>query len=205
MDSSIFKLVENAFCMIFMAGISTVTVQQYYQTFFEKKKITATVWGMLGAYFLWQIASMQGMPAFPAWLRLFISVGSVIIVSYAVKGSWFQKIVFAIIYNAIWMLSELLTGCFFMALNVDYASQNLFGSMFSKLFLLVLVKVLQRFFFHDAVRELSWRYNVMLMSLPVGSMFFAYHMFMISSKIEEVYYIRVSFILIVIILLVYRS
>lgn len=188
--------------MLFMAGISTVTVWQYFQTFFEKKERTAVVYSILGAYFLWQMMSMQGMPTFPSWLRLLISVGAVVIIGYSVNGSWFQKIVFAIIYNAIWMLSELLAGCFLLVFEIDYASQNLFGSMVSKLFLLIFVKLLQRFFSHDAVRELSWYYNVMLMSLPMGSMFIAYHLFMVSSKIEEVKYVRVSLLLFVVILIV---
>lgn len=188
--------------MLFMAGISTVTVQQYFQTFFEKKKINAVICGIWGAYFFWQVASMQGMSTFPAWLRLIISVGFVIIVSYAVKGSWFQKVVFAVIYNAVWMLSELLTGCFMLVMDVDYTSQGLVGSIFSKIFLLLLVKGLQRFFFQDAIQELSWNYNAMLMSLPIGSMFMAYHLFTISGKINEVKYVRVSLVLFVVILIV---
>lgn len=185
-----------------MAGISTLTVRQYFQIFFEKKKRTLLVWGMEGAYFFWQILSMLGMPTFSTWLRLLLSVVSVTIISFNVKGSIIRRSVFAIIYNAIWMLSELLAGCFFLAVNVDYHAQSLAGSMISKLLLLVLVIVLKRFFSHDAVRELPWNYNAMLLSLPTGSMFMAYHLFVLSSKVEEVQYILVSFVIAIIILIV---
>lgn len=188
--------------MIFMAGISTFTIQQYFQTFFQKKKQAVSTWGICVAYFLWQILSMQSMPTFPAGIRLFISVVSVIIVSFNVVGRLLPKILFSIIYNAIWMLSELMAGCFFMVLNVNYISLDLAGSLFSKLFLLIIVMVLGRFFSHEAVQQLPWKYNAMLMSLPLGSMFIAYHLFMISSKINEVQYIIVSFITVFVMLIV---
>lgn len=185
-----------------MAGISTLTVRQYFQIFFEKKKRTILVWGIEGAYFFWQILSMLGMPTFPMWLRLLFSVVTVIIISFNVKGSIIRRSVFAIIYNAIWMLSELLAGCFFLAVNIDYLAQSLAGSMISKLLLLALVIVLKRFFSHGAVQELPWNYNAMLLSLPAGSMFMAYHLFVLSSKVEKVQYILVSFVIAIIILIV---
>lgn len=201
-NSENLKFIGNIFCIIFMAGISTLTVQQYFQIFFEKKKRTILVWGIEGAYFVWQIASMLGMPTFPMWLRLLLSVVSVTIISFNVKGSIIRRGVFAIIYNAIWMLSELLAGCFFLAINVDYLSQNLAGSMISKLFLLVLVIVMKRFFSHDGVQELPWNYNAMLLSLPTGSMFIAYHLFVIIGKINNMDYIVVSFAIVIVILVV---
>ncbi|MCI8408503.1 MAG: sensor histidine kinase [Lachnospiraceae bacterium] len=202
MNSEDLKFIGNIICIIFMAGISTLTVRQYFQIFFEKKKRTMLVGAIEGAYFFWQILSMLGMPTFPMWLRLLLSVVSVTIISFNVKGSMIRRSVFAIIYNAIWMLSELLAGCFFMAVNVDYLAQSLAGSMISKLFLLILVIVLKPFFSHDAVQELPWNYNAMLLSLPTGSMFMAYHLFVLSSKVEEVKYILVSFVIAIIILIV---
>lgn len=202
MNSEDLRFIGNIICIIFMAGISTLTVRQYFQIFFEKKKRTMLVGAIEGAYFFWQILSMLGMPTFPMWLRLLLSVVSVTIISFNVKGSMIQRSVFAIIYNAIWMLSELLAGCFFMAVNVDYLAQSLAGSMISKLFLLILVIVLKPFFSHDAVQELPWNYNAMLLSLPTGSMFMAYHLFVLSSKVEEVKYILVSFVIAIIILIV---
>lgn len=202
MNSTNLKLIGNILCIIFMAEISTLTVRQYFQIFFKKKKRTAFVWGIEGIYFFWQIASMQGMPILHAWSRLLLSVGFVMMISFNVYGSIFRRSVFAIIYNAIWMLSEVLTGYLLMVLNVDYFPQNLTGSMISKLFLLILVMVLKCFFSHEVVQELPWNYNAMLLSLPTGSMFIAYHLFVISSKVEETQYIRVSFVIAIIILIV---
>lgn len=202
MNSENLKLIGNVFCIIFMAGISTLTVWQYFQIFFEKKIRTVFVWGIEGVYFLWQIVSMHGMPTFLTWLRLLISVVFVMMVSFSVKGSMFQRSVFAIIYNAIWMLSEVLTGYFLMVFNVDIIVQNLVGSMISKLLLLALVIVLKVFFSHGVLQELPWNYNAMLLLLPTGSMFMAYHLFVLSSKVEEVQYILVSFLIAIIILMI---
>lgn len=176
-----------------MAGISTLTVQQYFQTFFESRKKTVLVWGIWGIYFLWQIVSMQEISEFPVWLRLGISIIFVIIAAFNVDGSLFGKAVFAIIYNVIWMLTESLTGYFFMMIDMDYASQELVGSMVSKLLLLMLVKILQKFFYYEGVRKLSWKYNVMFMLIPAGSLFVSYHLFIVSSKINERGYVFFSF------------
>lgn len=202
MNSVNLQLIGNVFYIIFMAGISTLAVWQYFQIFFEKKIRTLLVWGIEGAYFVWQIVSIQGMPTFSTWLRLLISVVFVMIVSFNVKGSMLQRSVFAIIYNAIWMLSEVLTGYFLMVLNVDVIVQDLVGSMVSKLLLLVLVIVLKVFFSHGVMQELPWNYNAMLLLLPTGSMFMAYHLFVLSSKVEEVRYILVSFLIAIIILMI---
>ena len=203
MNSENLQLIGNVFCIIFMAGISTLAVWQYFQIFFEKKIRTLLVWGIEGVYFLWQIVTMQGIATtLHTWLRLLISVVFVMMVSFNVKGSMLQRSVFAIIYNAIWMLSELLTGCFFLVINVDFVVQYLVGSMISKLLLLVLVIVLKHFFSHGVMQELPWNYNAMLLLLPTGSMFMAYHLFVLSSKVEEVQYILVSLLIAIIILIV---
>lgn len=41
------------------------------------------------------------------------------------------------------------------------------------------------FFRHDNVRDFSWKHNGILMMIPLGSMFFSYHLFILSAKSEE--------------------
>lgn len=197
-----FKLLVNMLCLLFMAGISTFTVQQYFQIFFKKKKKTLKEWGILAVYFLWQMISMQSMPNLSAWIRLGISVGFVLMIGYNVGGKWFQKSVFSIIYNAVWMLCELLTGCFFMVIGVDFVLYNTAGSIISKLFFLLIIKMLQIIFSQEGVRKLYWYYNAILMFLPVGSMFVAANLFIMSSKIHEEKYIKMSIVSLVTILIV---
>lgn len=61
-----------------MAGISTLTMQEFFQTFFEKKKRAVVVWGVWLAFFLCQIVSMKSMQIFPEWLWLCISATFVV-------------------------------------------------------------------------------------------------------------------------------
>ena len=64
-------------------------------------------------YCIWQILSLVIFEDIKAWVRLFFSIVFVIIVSACFIGDFIGKLVFAIIYNAIWMLGELLTGAVF--------------------------------------------------------------------------------------------
>lgn len=136
-------------------------------------------------YFMWQVLSMRLTVFFPAWVRLMVSIFSVIIIGFNFNGNFMGHSVFAIMYNAIWMLGELLTGCFFLLLGISIENHEMEGSVLSKILLLIFVKALQCFFKHKAVSELSWKENAMLMMLPVGSMFIAHHMFTMSYKIGE--------------------
>ncbi|MBQ3514393.1 MAG: hypothetical protein IJA32_11465 [Lachnospiraceae bacterium] len=132
---------------------------------------------------------------FPAWVRLMVSIFSVIIIGFNFNGNFMGRSVFAIMYNAIWMLGELLTGCFFLLLGISIENHEMEGSVLSKILLLIFVKALQCFFKHKAVSGLSWKENAMLMMLPVGSMFIAHHMFTMSYKIGEMVGIGTSLFL----------
>ena len=135
---------------------------------------------------MWQILSMSFTDFFPAWLRLIVSIFSVIITGFNFNGNFLGRCIFAIMYNAIWMLSELLTGCFFLLFGISIENYGMEGSILSKILLFMFVKALQCFFKHKAVSGLSWKENAKLMILPVGSMFIAHHMFTMSNKIGEV-------------------
>lgn len=196
-----FQIVWNVVCIVIMAGISTIAVQEYFLTFFEKKKKSIGVWVILVAYFFWQIVSMKNLQVLSSRMRLCISVIFVVVLSVTVVGSLVGKLVFAIIYNAIWMFSETIIGCLFIMFHIDYLANELYGSILSKMLLLLLIKVLQRFFSYQTMRELSWKNNAMLILLPMGSMFIVHYSFVITNKLgrEQCSFIPLVFAVIVLI------
>ena len=97
-------------------------------------------------YCIWQILSLVIFEDIKAWVRLFFSIVFVIIVSACFIGDFIGKLVFAIIYNAIWMLGELLTGAVFLIIGLSLAEHHIFRFCVIKILLLLLIRVLQLFF-----------------------------------------------------------
>lgn len=168
---------------VILAILSTYLIFEYYKIFFElegncvRNKVIASL------YCGWQIMSLFVFENITAWFRLILSVVFVIFVSVCFVGAFAGKLVFAIIYNAVWMLGELLVGSFFLVVGLDIAKYEILGSIISKVLLLVLIKSLQLFFKHENMSILSWKDNALLMLFPMGSMFFTYHLFILSDRV----------------------
>lgn len=168
---------------IILAALSAYVVYMYYFIFFERKENNIQAVCLFGIYFVWQLLSFDALGWLPAWLRLVFSVVLVIVVSVCYHGQTLEKIVFAVIYNAVWMLAELLTGSIFLFSGLSLEKYGILGSFVSKLMLLIIILLLHYFFRHHSVRVLSWKDHALLMLIPAGSMFFTYHMFSLSAKI----------------------
>lgn len=76
------------------------------------------------------------------------------------------------------------------------------GSLLSKLIALILILCLKRFFHNENMRNISNRYNFILLLIPIGSMFVVYNIFMISVGMSQKKYIKESWTSLIIILLI---
>lgn len=161
----------------FIEGLSALVVWEYFTTFFEKRNIKGVVIYIWLIFFSWQMMITFPFADCPAWGKTIVGVVLVAICSIFVCGDILGKIVFSILYAAIWMLGELLTGSFLLMLKIPLSAYNMLGIILSKIILLILVKAIQLFFRNNAIRELSWKMNVKLMLLPIGSMYIGYHIF----------------------------
>lgn len=173
---------EEIIFNIILAVLSTYAVYEYFGIFFELKHYEKKGKIMACLYAIWQMLSLSDLAGFPAWLRLMISIGFVIAVGFCFCGDCFGKFVFAVIYNAVWMLGEVLIGAFFFVLGLSIEKYDIWGSFLSKLLLIVIIKLLRCFFQRASVSTLSWKENALLMVMPVGSMFFTYHLFNLTNK-----------------------
>lgn len=187
---------------IFLAVLSAYIVFEYYKTFFEMKSERVRVIVIALIYMGWQIISMPSVSNIHAIVRLLLSIFFVAFIGCGFKGSFIGKNVFAIIYNAMWMFGELLVSAFFLNNGISFEEHDLLGSCLCECILLILVKLLAIFFRHDSVRDFSWKYNGILMMIPLGCMFFSYHLFILSAKSEEKSDLWISVIAFVILLIV---
>lgn len=170
---------------LLIAGVSALGVIEYFKTFFEKKSRKTDICVIWMLYTIWQFLVTYVMTSRPAWMLMLLSILFVLITSCFFCGDKGGKIVFSILYIAIWMLVESITGCLFLLLDVSIEEYMFIGSVASKVLLLIFVKVLQLFFHNEVVCELSWKTDMILMLLPVGSMFLAYQIFMADYRLEQ--------------------
>ncbi|MDD6072556.1 MAG: GHKL domain-containing protein [Clostridiales bacterium] len=170
---------------LLIAGLSALLVIEYFKTFFEKRSVKAVGGLVWASYYIWQILATYGMSNYPVWTRLLLSIVFVILTSCFFYGDYLGKILFSVLYIAIWMLGECLTGGAFLLLGIPIEVHVLAGSIASKGFLLIFVKALQLFFHNKVIRELSWKNNIALMFLPVGSMFLVQHIFAAEYELNQ--------------------
>ena len=163
--------------------LSSYVVYEYYRVFFEVKKNSILVKGMLIAYVVWQMISMPSLFNIPAVVRLVLSISFVFLIGICFDGPRVVKVVFAIIYNAIWVFSELLVSSFFLMEKIDISENSTLGAIICEAYLLLLVKLLQLFFKHGSMRNFSWKYNGILMMIPIGFTLFSYQLFLLCSKV----------------------
>ena len=177
---------------IILAILSTYLIYEYYKTFFDIHKTRIISKIFLSIYCIWQVLSLA-VVNIPAWFRLILSILFVLLTSFCFVGEIWGKVIFAIIYNTVWMLSELLIGAVFLVAGLSITEYGELGSVLSKLLLLGMVKLLQYFFLHDSVNIFSWKENAMLMVIPVCSMFFSHHLFTLTYKAGTANDIVISF------------
>ncbi len=187
---------------IILAILSTYLICEYYAIFFQKDGRELVRKMVIILYCIWQIASLTILGGIPSWLRLIVSILFVAVVGVCYVGDLLGKIVFAVIYNAVWLLSELLTGSFFLLVRLPVAEYELLGSAISKLVLLFLIVMLKKFYGNDNMNILSWKDNARLMILPIGSMFFTYHLFSLSARTGTQGDVIISLVAFVLILIV---
>lgn len=169
----------------FVAGLSALVIMEYFKTFFEKKDIKAMGCFAWLIFYAGQMLETYGMSDYPIWSRMVLSIVFVAGISCFFYGDFWGRIVFSILYIAIWVLGESLTGCIFLMFGISIDSNILAGSIASKIILLLFVKVLQLFFYNSTVRVLSWKMDMVLMFLPVGSMFLVYHIFVTEYELSK--------------------
>ena len=187
---------------LLMSCFSAWILKEYLDTFLIKAKTnwkTIAIWGF---FILWQVCSTLNIIKLPDYDILVISVFAVLFVSLNYEGRFFRKTVFTLVYNSIWMLTEILLVFIFIAIGLDYGAQELLGSLLSKVFLFVIVEALKYFFGNEKIKELPHSYNMILVLIPLGSMFVVYTSFFMSANSQRSFSVLWSFASLVIMLFI---
>ena len=197
-----FRYFGGACADLLLTLISIVILKIYFETFFEQDKR-----GIIGEffwifYFMWQFI-LGRRNVLPAYINVMINVFLVSMLCInTYEGGILQKIVFSVLINTIWMLAEFLVGYMFVLCGIHYMVPQFWGSLFSKLFTLFMIICLKKFFQNENVKDLSNKYNITLLLIPIGSMFVVYNTFMLSVDINKKVHIKESLTSLIIILLI---
>lgn len=156
----------------------------YFDIFFERQLHKARTVGGLAGFSIWQLAILY-INIFPVYINISITIVVVLIAVLAIyKGQFWNKIFFVITFNAIWMLVENLCRFILLFVSEEYASNQLLGSILSKVLMILVIKALKKVFTDDEIKNLPPSYNIMLVLIPIGSIYIMNNIFMIGFKVK---------------------
>lgn len=189
-----FEIFGRQVTELFVVFLSVAILKIYFETFFipHSKQGRSLFWWL--GYIIWQVI-ISRINVLPGYINVLISLVLVTMIAItAYEGHFLQKVVFAVLINAIWMLVELLIGYLFIlsGIHIFYNIPQVLGSLLSKLLTLLFIIGLNRFYKNENIRNLSKKNNMILLLIPIGSMFVVYNIFALSVEIENRKHIRGS-------------
>lgn len=149
---------------------------EYFKIFFERKNMKGIFLYIYSICIFTQIVQSY-IPDRFAYCRIILACGGWIISSLFFVGGIGEKIIFSLLLVAMSMFGEALVGCAVLAFGIGEEKQGDIWGVVTYFVLLMIVEILKRFFKNEMVCELSWRTNLKMMILPIGSMFLAHRIF----------------------------
>ena len=180
---------------IIIVFLAVIILKNFFGIFLKPKKMNIIIFINWICYIIWQVILSKNN-ALPGYVNIAISIFLMsIICIFAYEGSSLQKIVFSLLINAMWMLIEFLVGYVFVVceIHIYYKIPQVVGSLVSKLLMLILILVLRKFFANENIITIPNKYHMLLLTIPIGSMFVVYNIFAISLIANNKKYIGVSF------------
>lgn len=149
---------------------------EYFKIFFERKNMKGI---FLYIYFISVFVqfALRYVPDDMAYIRLITTILFLFTISFFYIGGMGEKIVFSLLFAAMSMFGEAIVGCAVLAFGIEKEKQGDIWGIVTYFILLIIVKVLQWFFKNESIYQLSWKTNLKMMILPIGSMFLAHRIF----------------------------
>ncbi len=173
---------------ILLSGFSLYLFYSYFDIFFEigNEKISLI---MGAAVFLaWQLV-VPNNSMLPVYVNIGITTIVTMLAALAIyDGQFWKKCIFAVSFNAIWMLIEILSGdllLIYCKQLTELQEMERLGSFVSKLLFLFVIISLKMVFMNDDIKDLSVKYSLMLVLIPTGSIFIMNNIFTLCYKVNS--------------------
>lgn len=160
----------------------------YFDMFFTKKKKKIILVTGYSIFIMWQLILLNAN-ILPVYINISITIVITFISAMLVYegGSW-NKCIFTLAFNAIWMMIETVSGYVLSIFGnhfIHSQAYEILGSVISKLLLLLLIFALKKVFLADGITEFSVKYSIMLILIPIGSIYVMNEIFLFSYKIND--------------------
>ena len=160
----------------------------YFDIFLKRRK--RTVLSMIGLviFMAWQF-EMSSVNLLPAYGNIIVTIITTLFaVAQIYEGKFWNKCIFTIAFNAIWMLIETISGNILLTYCCEFTdlqALGTLGSFTSKIVFMIAITALKRVFTKDEIKELPVRYSFMLVLIPIGSIYIMNNIFMLGYKLQS--------------------
>lgn len=160
----------------------------YFDIFLKRRK--RTVLSMIGLviFMAWQF-EMSSVNLLPAYGNIIVTIITTLFaVAQIYEGKFWNKCIFTIAFNAIWMLIETISGNILLTYFCEFTdlqALGTLGSFTSKIVFMIAITALKRVFTKDEIKELPVRYSFMLVLIPIGSIYIMNNIFMLGYKLHS--------------------
>lgn len=175
----------------------------YFRVFFREKRESFQVLIGITVVVIWQLGILDIIQTLPAIGNVCLAVGVIIFAASSVfEGKIWVKSFFAITFVALWMLSETLIGDVLMIYNINIDQLQILGSFISKVLFFLMIAALKKVFANETVRDLPLKHSILLILIPIGSMYIMNTVFMLAYSAEWKYAVVHSFVSTVILIFI---
>ena len=161
----------------------------YFNIFFVQKRGKILLVAGTAMFVAWQFV-ISGIIVLPAYINISITIiVTLLAIMFIYEGGLWRKCIFAITFNAIWMLLETLSGNILLVYCENFAEYHalmLAGAVTSDFFFLLVILTLKKVFTDDGIKELSTKYSIIFIVIPIGSIYIMNSIFTLGYKAEGV-------------------
>lgn len=170
---------------IFLIIFAMILLFMYFNIFMSRRENNILVLSGSIVFLIWQIITINFY-----FLPIYLNIASMILVTiisvqliYA--GHILKKAIFVILFNSIGMLTEILTNNILIVYYEKYAEIMEIGSGISKLMFMLLIIMLKKLFSDDEIKLMSTKYIIMIMLLPMGSIYIMNKIFLLEYQVND--------------------
>ena len=157
---------------ILLAMFTTYIFFFYFNIFLVKKEKGIGVLTGSVVLIIWQLGSPEIVRVLPIVGNIGVTVGvTLFVVMNIYEGKTWKECFFAVAFDTVWMLVERLVSDLLMIYCERLAVSQVFGNFVSKLLFFAMIVALKEVFTSEEVRELSAGHSILLILIPIGSIY----------------------------------
>lgn len=167
---------------ILFDAVVVLLMQIYFEIFLSSRWIRTRGTCIYLIFFIWQL-SVSRLDFVPMYLNSIITIIiTLIIIVITYRGKFWNKCIFVISFDTIWMLLETMCGYILRNYYENYLMLQDLGEAISVFMLIVVIMILKKMLKNEGIKELTTNYSLLLMLIPTGSIFVIYDLFLLNSK-----------------------